>query len=397
VLSAEDRLMAAMLIGTAAALGPDPASGTAALLEVVDGAKVLDDPARLLWAGRAAWYLGDLDGARTLLVRGADNARSTGAIGMLASLLDRVASMEAVAGRTAASQVNAEEGLALAGETGLDAGTALGSLALVGAIRGDEEACRSAAERAHELAEVRRLRIVAAAADWALGLLELGLGRPAEALTRLLALAGPTGHPGILLWAVPDLVEAAARSGRPDECRAVLARFERWATATGLPVPAAALARCRGLLADGAEAVVHFSAALDHDRFAQRPFERARTGLALGEALRRLRRRGEARTHLRDALDAFERLGATPWAERCRDELRASGETARRRDPSTVDQLTPQELRIARLAGEGASNPDIAAKLFLSRRTVEYHLHKAFIKLAVTSRADLARIDLSGD
>jgi DNA-binding NarL/FixJ family response regulator len=163
-----------------------------------------------------------------------------------------------------------------------------------------------------------------------------------------------------------------------------------------LPVPAASVARCHGLLATGEQAIEHFSAALQHDDSGQRPFERARTELALGEALRRQHRRSEARTHLRNAMEALERLGAAPWADRARAELRASGETARKRDPSTTDQLTPQELQITRFASEGASNPDIAAKLFLSRRTVEYHLHKVFSKLGVTSRVELTKVDLSG-
>ena len=114
----------------------------------------------------------------------------------------------------------------------------------------------------------------------------------------------------------------------------------------------------------------------------------------LGEALRRQRRRSEARAHLRNALEVFEKLGTAPWTERARAELRASGETARRHDPNAFDQLTPQEVRIALFASKGASNPDIAAQLFLSRRTVEYLLHKVFTKLVVTSRAELATVDL---
>ena len=242
--------MVALLGGLARALGGDPAGGTAMLREVVAGAQRIDDPAKLLWAGRAALYLGELDAARTLYERGADQARLSGAVGMLATVLDRLAWTDAIAGRPTAAEANAEEGLRLAGELGLDAGAAIGSLALVGAMRGDEDGCRAAAEHAYSLAETRRMRIVSASADWALGLLELGLGRPADALQHLLALTGPGGHPGILLWATPDLVEAAVRAGRPDTCSAVLERFGAWATGSGLPVPAAALARCKGLLAD---------------------------------------------------------------------------------------------------------------------------------------------------
>jgi DNA-binding CsgD family transcriptional regulator len=177
---------------------------------------------------------------------------------------------------------------------------------------------------------------------------------------------------------------------------AVVRRFEAWASSSGLPVPAAAVQRCRGLLAQGDEAAGHFVAALELDHSAQRPFERARTELALGETLRRMRRRKDARIHLRTAMRVFDGLGTSPWAERARAELRATGETVRRRDPSTLDQLTPQELQIARMAGAGISNPDIAAKLFLSRRTVEYHLRKVFTKLDVTSRFELAHLDLAG-
>ena len=390
----ENRLMVALLGGLARALGGDPAGGTAMLREVVVGAQRIDEPAQLLWAGRAALYLGELDAARTLYERGADQARLSGAVGMLATILDRLAWTDAIAGRPTAAEANAEEGLKLAGELGLDAGVALGSLALVSAMRGDEDSCWAAVERAYLLAETRRMRIVSASADWALGLLELGLGRPADALQHLLALTGAGGHPGILLWATPDLVEAAVRTGQPDRCSAVLQRFGAWATGSGLPVPAAALARCEGLLADTDAAVDHFDAALRHDHSAQRPFERARNELALGEALRRQRRRVEARTHLRNALEVFEKLGTAPWTERARAELRASGETARKHDPNTFDQLTPQEVRIALFASKGASNPDIAAKLFLSRRTVEYHLHKVFTKLGVTSRAELTTVDL---
>ena len=390
----ENRLMVALLGGLARALGGDPAGGTAMLREVVVGAQRIDEPAQLLWAGRAALYLGELDAARTLYERGADQARLSGAVGMLATILDRLAWTDAIAGRPASAEANAEEGLKLAGELGLDAGVALGSLALVSAMRGDEDGCRAAVERAYLLAETRRMRIVSASADWALGLLELGLGRPADALQHLLALTGAGGHPGILLWAAPDLVEAAVRAGQPERCTAVLERFEAWVTGSGLPVPAAALARCKGLLADADAAMEHFDAALRHDHSAQRPFERARNELALGEAMRRQRRRSEARTHLRNALEVFEKLGTAPWTERARAELRASGETARRHDPTTFNQLTPQEVRIALFASRGASNPDIAAKLFLSRRTVEYHLHKVFTKLGVTSRAELTTVDL---
>ena len=124
------------------------------------------------------------------------------------------------------------------------------------------------------------------------------------------------------------------------------------------------------------------------------PFERARSHLAYGEFLRRQKRRLESRIQLRTALETFEGIGAALWAKRAREELHATGETARTRDPSTLDQLTPQERRVAELAAGGGSNRDIAAQLFLSPKTVEYHLHKVFLKLDVHSRVELARIPL---
>jgi DNA-binding CsgD family transcriptional regulator len=120
------------------------------------------------------------------------------------------------------------------------------------------------------------------------------------------------------------------------------------------------------------------------------PMIRARIDLSYGEWLRRRRRRRESRAPLRAARDAFDALGASPWAERARRELRASGETSRRRQPDSLDELTPQELQIVQMAARGLSNRDIAERLYLSHRTVESHLYRVFPKLGVTSRAQLA-------
>jgi DNA-binding NarL/FixJ family response regulator len=122
------------------------------------------------------------------------------------------------------------------------------------------------------------------------------------------------------------------------------------------------------------------------------PFWRARIELSYGEHLRRSRQRSRARNHLRSAWETFDSLGITPWAERAQAELRASGETARKRTIDTIYHLTPQELQIAELVRDGASNPDIAAQLFLSRRTVEYHLRKVYMKLGISARGELAQL-----
>ena len=158
---------------------------------------------------------------------------------------------------------------------------------------------------------------------------------------------------------------------------------------SGWALPLAA--RSLGLVAaDPAEGDARLAEALRlHDRH-RRPLDRARTELLIGERLRRARRKAEARGPLRAALETFEAAGAEPWAARARDELRAAGESAPARGGRPLDRLTPQELQVARLVARGDSNRDVAAALFLSPRTVEYHLHKVFRKLGVHARAELA-------
>jgi DNA-binding CsgD family transcriptional regulator len=181
------------------------------------------------------------------------------------------------------------------------------------------------------------------------------------------------------------------RAGQTAAAQAALVEFERFARETAPPWTLALVARCRGLLSAGGAAERHFKAALRLHGEGARPFDRARTELVFGEFLRRDGRRKEARLHLRAALDGLERLGAAAWAERARDELRASGETARERDPSTADQLTPQERQIVRFVAEGSTNKQVAAQLFLSPRTVDHHLRNVFLKLGISSRAELIR------
>jgi len=186
---------------------------------------------------------------------------------------------------------------------------------------------------------------------------------------------------------VPSLVEAHVRVQRNDEARAVLEPYEAVARRSRRPSALAPAFRCRGLL-DGVEQ--DFKRALaEHDRW-DSPFERARTELVYGEFLRREKRRLEARVQLRAALATFEDTGAGVWAERARTELRATGERARRREPSTVDDLTPQELNVARLACQGLTNREIAERLFLSTKTIETHLGHVFRKTGVRTRAELA-------
>ena len=180
-------------------------------------------------------------------------------------------------------------------------------------------------------------------------------------------------------------MEAYARQGRPGDARRVLARLERQAASTTVPVAAAAAARCRGMLDDDFEPA--FARALAWDDRRPMPFERARTLLAFGRRLHRCCRRAEARQRLRGALEGFERLHADAWARQAEAELRAAG--ARRRRERDDHALTPQELRVAAAVQRGASNRDIAADLFLSPKTVEFHLRQIYRKLDVHSRTQL--------
>jgi DNA-binding CsgD family transcriptional regulator len=241
------------------------------------------------------------------------------------------------------------------------------------------------------------IRPAVGSALWALGVLDLGIGRPQQALERLHRLAVSDPSYPVLAHATGDIVEAAVRAGRPELGEAVLygdrPALARLAELTGQPWALAVMARCRALLAgQAAEAEQHFQAAAHWHEAATRPFERARTELLYGEWLRRARRPKHAREHLRAALDTFAPLQATPWVERARNELRAAGETVSQRGDGGHRQLTPREIQITRMVSDGATNREIAAQLFLSPRTIDYYLHKIFVKLGIRSRIELARL-----
>jgi DNA-binding CsgD family transcriptional regulator len=203
------------------------------------------------------------------------------------------------------------------------------------------------------------------------------------------AVERPESTPLSGLWSIPDLIEAAARSGRLDETVDRFDRYADWVEHSPSAARLSVLARCRALTGEG-DVREQFETALAPDATIS-PFLQARAELLYGEWLRRERQRREARRHLRRAADLFRQVGAPPWEDRAEAELRATGEKARRRDPSTLDQLTPQELQIAGLVAAGMTNREIAAQLYLSPRTIDYHLRKVFTKLGVTSRIELVR------
>jgi DNA-binding CsgD family transcriptional regulator len=187
----------------------------------------------------------------------------------------------------------------------------------------------------------------------------------------------------------PELVEAYLRLDRRADAEAIAAGYEVAADAKGQPWARARALRCRGLLAgdDGFEP--YFQEALALHALTPDVFELARTRFAYGARLRRHRQRIRAREQLRAALEVFERLGSKPWADQATVELEATGETARRRDASTLDELTPQERQIARLLAEGKTTREAAAAVFLSPKTVEYHLSHVYRKLGIRSRQEL--------
>jgi DNA-binding CsgD family transcriptional regulator len=224
--------------------------------------------------------------------------------------------------------------------------------------------------------------------SWVLGTSHLGAGDAESAIEAL----EPTtelaeAHVCYVIWANGvDLVEAYVRAGRPaDAARGIDALAAR----SYQPWAVAALARARGLVAgDGFDE--HLRSSIDGFARLGVPFEEARSRLAYGERLRRAGRRVEARRQLRDTLPIFERLRAERWAERTRAELRASGETLRAgSEGSGIDELTPQELQVALTVVEGVTNKEAAARLFLSTKTIEAHLHRTYRKLGISSRQEL--------
>jgi DNA-binding CsgD family transcriptional regulator len=396
------RMLAQLLIGLGAHAERDFAAAAAMLREALELAEEVDDdaageqPVALLFAGRAALYLGDDQAAYRTHHQAAAQARASGAFSIVAQILPRLAIAELWAGRWPSAAANAREGLQLAREIGQHdlAAQQLVMLALLAAARGSEDECRSLAAESRELASARGLGIVAEIAQWALALLELGLGRAEEALRRCREISTTM----VVFWGALDRIEAAIRAGEREAATSFLEAFEPWAESSGVAWPRAVVLHCRALLSeDDSEAGRLFVAALDAHAGAGRPFEHARTELAYGELLRRARHRVEARKHLHAALDGFEGLGATLWAERARVELRASGQTARKRDPSTRAELTEQELQIARFVAEGLTNREVAAQLFLSPRTIDFHLRNVYRKLEISSRTALARLDLDSE
>ncbi|HSJ43862.1 MAG TPA: LuxR family transcriptional regulator [Euzebyales bacterium] len=367
-----------------------------ALRHVITIAREIDDTQLLVRAGHCAFHVGDDAAAYDLNVRVVVRARSAGAVGVLLPALERLAHAQVLTSRWTAAVASASEAARLARETGQRQLAALpvAWLALVAARHGDYDAFEAALAEAEVLAATESLGVyqgmLRAVASWARGVQLADSGHPASALGWLQEI----DHPVVTRMAALDRIEVALHADRKDLADAWLTSFERFAEHTAAPWAEARVAHCRALLGDDIDAAQHFDTALMHHQRSQRSFERARTELAYGRFLRRARRRVLARTHLRAALDVFEALGAEPWTDRARVELRASGQTARKREPSTAAALTPQELQVARFVAQGLATKEVAAQLFLSPRTIEFHLRNVFTKLQISSRIELAHLPL---
>jgi DNA-binding CsgD family transcriptional regulator len=348
--------------------------------------------------GLAAMHLGDDAVVHRNLTGLRDYGRESAAVSVVVFAQARLPMAHVPTGRWDAASASATEAVELARSAGLPSMTAL-PLAwqtLLAALRGSPDG-------ADALEELERLRarqpigivsvVVADLIDWAKGIAATWASDPDTALRHL----GRLRHPAVQRLAAVDRLEAASRASEgAAHIRAWTSELEQFAHDTDSAWAAAMAAHGRALVAADSDSTPepHFLEAIAEHARASRPVAQARTKLAYGEFLRRSRRRIDARTQLRTALDVFTEVGARPWADRARQELRASGETARKRDPSTAPQLTPQEQQVASLVSRGHSNADVAAQLFLSRRTVEYHLSNAYQKLGVRSRGDLVRLAL---
>lgn len=399
------RFLATIALGMAHVVAGDAAAGTEAIhdaIALVESSPELTNDLQLLpWLAVAPIFLREAGVGRDLLQQALETARERAALGALPFVLNLIARDQATTDRLAVAEATYREATELARESDQRTELVFGlaGLAWLNARRGREQACRSCAAEALELSHELGTRLHEVWATTALGELELGLGDAARAaahLERQQELLSELGVTDVDLSPAPELIDAYVRLGRGAEAQRLAARLRAAAEAKGQPWSLARACRGHGVLADDAEFTSFFDEALRHHAETPDAFEEARTRLAYGERLRRARRRVLARDQLRAALETFERLDARPWADRTRAELQATGETLRRRDPTTVDELTPQELQISLLLAGGKTTREAAAALFLSPKTIEYHLRHVYLKLDIHSREQLAEALAAG-
>ena len=343
-------------------------------------------------------FLEDYDSAQELFDRVVAYDREVGALQFLGYALDMRSLLDARTGRLAPAYALALEALQLTESLGTDTATAacLARLAHIEAILGRSADAVEHGRRSLQISEKRGDHWNIVRARSALGLEALARGDAAGTVTWLAPAAEMLASGELRLRndfrLDGDLIEAYVRLGETREAERNLADLLEHAEESRSPWALAVGARCRALVAEEGDVDEAFAAALELQASEPSAWERARTELAYGERLRRCRQPRAAREQLHAALTSFERLGSKPWADRARAELRASGERLRRRDPAAHDQLTPQELQVSLAAADGLTSKEIGARLFLSPKTVDFHLGRAYRKLDVKSRAELIKL-----
>jgi DNA-binding CsgD family transcriptional regulator len=344
---------------------------------------------RWLWlACRAAVIVWDYASWDVLSDRQVTLARDAGALIALPIAFNMRSTVHLFAGEftEAASMVAQAESVTEATGSSIAPYGALGLAVFRGREAQAAQLIQTATDDAGRRGEGRALSLV----QWADAALCNSLGRYEQALAAAQRASEDSPAVQFASWALVELIEAAVRSAVPDRAAGALQRLSDIARACGTDWAVGAEARSRALVSDGAAAENLYREAIDRFGRTRLRMELGRAHLVYGEWLRRERRRRDARDQLGTAYQIFDSIGAAAFAERARIELQATGGHARQHTVETPDTLTAQEALIARLAGEGASNPEIAAQLFISRATVAYHLRKVFTKLGISSRSQLA-------
>ena len=345
--------------------------------------------------GNAALHLGDDGAHERYFTAMLAQARQTGAGFLIMYALHRLAFSQLLSGQWHAVRASAEEALSLShavGEPAL-AAAPIGWLTLLAALQGRDDYDQRLADLDH-VTTTHRLGVLTTPvrdlSHWAQATRAATDSDFVGALDHLRHIRTPA----ITRMVGVERISAAVRAGERELATTWLGELSAFAQATHWPWAAVVENLGRALSTDDEAAPDLFHQALEVKGPGLRPFDRARAALAYGEHLRRSQQRVEARTHLRTALNEFEQLGAEPFAARAAAELRASGETARKRDPSTAVALTPMELHTAQLAAQGSSNKEIAAQLWISPRTVAFHLRNVFAKTGIATRGELGPLDL---
>ncbi len=390
------RCLQLLLRALTASADGDWAQAVATLERALQAGRQVEDLDVLGNVGNTALNLGDDEATRFFYATMVSSARESGAGMAVIYGLERLAFGQLLAGKWAALRSSVDEALTLARSVGQPTLTAapLAWLTLLAALAGTDD-------YDHHLGQLEAVVAthplgiltdpVHDLTRWAKGTRAAADPDAAAALHHL----GAMRLPALQRMAAVDRIGAAARAGEPALALAWVDELAPFAAATNHPWALADVAFGRAITADPAQAAELFEQALGHHRHTSRPYDQARTQLAYGEFLRRTNRRVDARSHLRSALETFADLDARPLVARAAQELRASGETARKRDPSTLLQLTPMEAKIAQLVSTGLSNKDVAGQCWVSPRTVAFHLRNVFAKVGVSSRGELAQLDFS--